>query len=323
MRYVVGVDGGGTKTEAWLAAWDGAVLARIRGGGANPNVIGVEEAAATVASVVDAARAKARLEGGPQAVAVGLAGASLPSVRQALRDALAGRLGGSRLLVHHDAFCALAASTGGRAGAVLIAGTGSVAYGRDEEGGEALVGGWGHLFGDEGSGFAIGRAALQAAARAWDGRGPETALAGRILRELGLETARELTRRLYVERPWSVPQVAALAPWVAEEAEAGDETAARILEEAAGDLTAHLAALLNALRYRTAPVLVGLSGGLMTPGSLLRSLVEKRLAAMETPVQIAERPMPPAAGAAAEALKLAGRPLDEAVLGRLRRDMVQ
>jgi N-acetylglucosamine kinase-like BadF-type ATPase len=180
-RYL-GIDAGGTKTVA-LAGDERRVLGRGSAGPANPSLVGTE---AALAALTQAARTALAEAASPQAgVAMAwIGGAGAWPATGELRTRAAQAVGASRVEFSHDGRLLLAAA-GVEEGIALVAGTGSSAYGRVRTGAEVTVGGWGHLLGDEGSGYDIARAAMRAATRAIDGRGPETALVPALLRMTG------------------------------------------------------------------------------------------------------------------------------------------
>jgi glucosamine kinase len=183
-------------------------------------------------------------------------------------------------------------------GILLVAGTGSVAWGRGPLGRTARVGGWGQLLGDEGSGYAIGLGALRAVARAEDGRGPPTSLRSALLEALSVTDVGALV-------PWaaaaSKAEVARLAPLVARAAEEGDSVADRLLADAALQLEGHVAAVLERTGPWAAPPEVVLWGGIVGEKGPLRARVAERLAGL--PVTVAARVLDPALGAARLALR--------------------
>src|SRR5207237_4016708 len=130
---------------------------------------------------------------------------------------------------------ALVAGAGNEPGIVVIAGTGSIVYGRNAQHVAARAGGWGHILGDEGSGYWIGREALAAVMRADDGRGPETRLTGDVLEHFNITSTSQLPRIVY-DRELPRMSVAALGPIVQQAREQGDVVAMRILEHAADEL---------------------------------------------------------------------------------------
>ena len=178
----LGLDAGGTKTAALASAGD--VPQRFGGPGAQATRDGPDAAADQIAALVAEIRESF---GGASvdALAVGLAGAGSADVRERVEQALASRLDATHLAVTHDADIALEAAFGDQSGAVLLVGTGSMLYARPVEGDATRAGGWGPALGDDGSGAALGRAALRAALAALDG-GPPTTLAERLAEDHGL-----------------------------------------------------------------------------------------------------------------------------------------
>ncbi|HEV2146492.1 MAG TPA: BadF/BadG/BcrA/BcrD ATPase family protein, partial [Longimicrobiaceae bacterium] len=192
---------------------------------------------------------------------------------------------------------ALEGALGGEAGILVIAGTGSVAYGRGPDGRVERCGGWGMLVGDEGSGFAIGRAGLVAALRSVDGRGPETRLLPLFLELLGVEDVHGIP-------PWAgrvaKAEIAALATRVIAAATGGDDVALALVRAAAGRLAEHAVALQCHLAPWPAEVPVVFHGGVLGT-ELYSGLVREALEAADP----AFRVMPPVADAVAGALRLA------------------
>ena len=186
-RYVLGIDGGGTKTQAAIVDETGHVRGVGLGGPSNYDDIGANRARANIAQAVTAACAPAGCEPAPFAAAfLGLAGIVSPADRAVVQGIAADlRLAPlDRVGVDHDCRIALAGGLSGRPGIVLIAGTGSSCYGRNAAGGDWRAGGWGSQIGDEGSGYWLGLHALQSAVRAYDGRGPATRLEADVRRVL-------------------------------------------------------------------------------------------------------------------------------------------
>jgi N-acetylglucosamine kinase-like BadF-type ATPase len=231
MRHVIGLDAGGTKTVGLLADESGTVLRDARAGGGNLTTEGELGVEKVLFQVIDALDPPAPVE----AVCLGIAGADRPAHREVVREMLA-RLGfRRRVRVVHDAVVALAAGAPDGVGLVIIAGTGSVAYGVDPEGRTARSGGWGWLLGDEASAFWLGHAAVRQGIRGADGRGPETSLYERICRRVGAGSPQDLADWFYAQdRPRT--GVAELAGLVEEAAGEGDRAAAALLDQAADHL---------------------------------------------------------------------------------------
>jgi N-acetylglucosamine kinase-like BadF-type ATPase len=255
------------------------VVGRGEAGSSNPQAAGWATALDNVQCAID----RALLAAGASRVRVrsaclALAGAGRDSDRQRVED-WARRSGFcEQVLVTHDALPVLAAGTPGGIGMAVIAGTGSLAFGRNAAGQTARAGGWGYLIGDEGSGYAIARQTLQAAARVWDGRGPQTALGERLLAELDLAQPSELVHAVYgcqQDRHW----LAGLARVAVEAADAGDTIACRIIDEAAADLAAMCAAVARQLGLcpGPAPLYLAFAGGLLVNASLARQRFLQRM----------------------------------------------
>lgn len=273
MSVVIGVDAGGTSTTA--AVWrDGTPLGRATGPAGAVRPTRTVAAAARIADTVRSALTASHLLVGDLLV-VGAAGTGRAAEREELRGALRTHDLADRMVITTDVELALAAAFGRSAGILLVAGTGSIALRRDAAGTLHRTGGYGPLLGDEGSGYWIGRTALQAAVRAADGRGPPTELAARLPAKLRLESLAALVRWSLTATP---TEVAALAPTVAQAAAEGDAVAGAILDGAADELAALVRALLRPVGEVAT---VALSGGLVYSGGPLRARVADRLQAIE------------------------------------------
>lgn len=259
-EYYAGVDGGGTRTTLGLATADGRELARRAGPAGLVDPRDPAAAARVVAGLLREAREEAGLTEPPASLCAGLAGVGNPAEREAVRAALVAEGVAGRVCVTTDGDVALEGALAGGPGILLIAGTGSVAYGRAEDGRVDRCGGWGMIVGDEGSGFAIGRAGLAAAVRAADGRGPRTSLLPRLLEALSLHDPRGIP-------PWAgraeKAEVAALAAHVLRAADAGDDVAEGILRREAGELALHAVALAGRLEPWGGAVPVVFHGGVL------------------------------------------------------------
>ena len=307
-RAVVGIDGGGTATRVLILDERGGALGRAEGGPALTDRPGAPIDIETVADTVARAAAAAGIELPAAALCAGFAGVGRELERGAVEAALAGRLA-ARARVITDAEAAFFDAFADGPGLLLIAGTGSIALGRGEDGREARTGGWGTLLGDEGSGYDIGLSALRAAARATDGRGRPTDLLARLLAELGLARPEELIRWASGARKTAV---AALAPSVCELAAQGDEVAAEIVAAVVASLAAHVDALLARLGPWSAPPGLALAGGLLAPGGRLRGAVVAAVA--EYACVVSDTQVEPVRGAARLALRdlVAGHSDDDA-----------
>lgn len=303
----VGVDAGASKTVCLVGDAE-RVLGRGVTGPGNPNVVGFEGHVRAVRESAAAACAAAGL-GRPRFARawLGVAGSERPEMQDRIRAATAEALGVDDVRVSHDASLILPAA-GLRAGVALVAGTGSSAFGVGADGRSATVGGWGYLFGDEGSGYELGRLALRAVSHAADGRGPATALTDRILGALDLAEPPELLRRLYPAPPAS--EVAALASHVLGAAEDGDAVARRLVADTAAELAAIVRACARGVGLvleggapgPSGPVDVVAAGGIVRDGSPVLPALAAALGPLDYRVRRLEAE--PALGA----LELARRP---------------
>jgi N-acetylglucosamine kinase-like BadF-type ATPase len=265
MGYILGVDGGGTKTLALLGEPDGRVLARGLGGPSNFNAVGFDAACLALESAISKARKD--YPGEISALALGLAGAGRKEDIERFQNWAIDKFPGTVVRVVNDAEILLMAGASSGPAVALICGTGSIVYGRTTKGDLLRAGGWGYLFGDEGSGYAIGIAALRAVMQAYDGRGPATLLSDLLLSRYSLTTPPELVRKIYgADSPRSV--VTTLPDLVEQAAEEGDSVAISILEASAQELTGAIAAIYPKLGASAIPLVV--TGGTMLRGTALQ-----------------------------------------------------
>lgn len=295
MPVLVGVDAGGSSLDCTIDR--NGTTSDVHGDGANVRTKGVEGAAEQIAATV-----RSGLHGEAfDALVVGAAGAGDTVVARALEVALRAYFPDTPIAVYDDAEIALRAAVPQGDGALLIAGTGSIAYAHVGE--EAYrVGGYGYLLGDDGSGFAIGRAALAQMLRWYDGRAPHSELFDAIATRLQVGDAQALLGRVYGE-PNMVTSVAALASLVLDRAGAGERAATKIVQAAAHELVDLVKSLVHRAQLGTRELPLVFAGGLLSENSLLTYLVETRLLA-DTPLL---QPVKSAPAATHGALELARR----------------
>jgi N-acetylglucosamine kinase-like BadF-type ATPase len=296
MPYVIGIDAGGTKTMGLLADGAGKVLSKMRAGGANLLVKGELAVEKTLFQVINSLEAPEPIS----ALCLGIAGVGRPEEEQVIRDVLR-RLGLRQpIRVVNDAFVALVAGAPAGVGIVVVAGTGSIAYGVDPDGKTARSGGWGYLLGDEGSAFWLGHAAVRQGIRAADGRGPATILFDRICEELGMTEPSGLVAWFY-DQEHSRNRVADLASLVEAASSEGDSTAEDLLDQAAKHLARAARAVANRLTFPDRYPIVLAGGAFKACPSLCRR-VEARLSLPEVDVRVLN--VDPAQGAVTLALEL-------------------
>jgi N-acetylglucosamine kinase-like BadF-type ATPase len=272
--FVLGIDAGGTKTVCQLANDRAEVLAEIRGGGANLQASGELEVEKVLHEVMEDAIGDRDLV--PAAICLGIAGVDRPDDGRVVRDIMR-RIGyKARTLVVNDALVALEAGAPDEPGVVVIAGTGSIAYGRNERNQAARAGGWGYVLGDEGSGYWIGRAALRAVLRAADRRGPSTRLTGLLLEYYAVPQPQDLIYHVYQEvlRPSAI---AALSQCVQRAFTDGDAVAIGILRAAADELESSALSVAKRLDLTAGAFPFVLSGGIFRAVPWLQEELARRL----------------------------------------------
>lgn len=292
--HVLGIDAGGTKTLCLLADGHGAVVAEARGPGANLHVAGAFGVETTLRDVMTQAIGDRGVT--PAAICIGIAGVDRDDEARAIHAIARDICPRSRVLVVNDALIALVAGARDAPGIVIIAGTGSITYGRNQAGEAARAGGWGHMVGDEGSGYWIGREAVAAVMRATDGRGPATQLTAEILAHFNVADVSRLPRIVY-DRDVPRVNVAALGPIVQRVAELGDTVALRILDRAAEELVIAARSVTTRLDMRGDAFTFYLAGGAFQVVPWLVDELARRLVEVAPRSQVQRLSHEPAAGA--------------------------
>ena len=335
---VVGVDGGGTKTEAVLVNEQGQVLGWGTGPPANPNRVSPEELLASLHEAIgqamsghdgvsrEAILAQAPVSGTPPAAAsreailaqvpvsgtppaaacFGLAGAT---GNQELVQEVAAKLGiGEKVVVVSDVVIAFWSAITQAFGVVVAAGTGSCAYGVGPQGEPARAGGWGYLVGDEGSGYDVGRAGIAAALRAFDGRGPATTLVERLVQCFHLDTVSQAVPAIYHPSGGdSKARISDFAPVVVQAALEGDAVSQEILRHAGHELGLSAAAVARQLALCDREFELGLVGGVFKVGDLITGPLRDVVLQAAPQARVFVSPRPPALGAARLAWWAVGR----------------
>ena len=296
--YFLGVDGGQSSTYALIGDSIGRVLGAGRGGPSNH--VGAAEGRAKFTGAIQDCLTAACAHGGLDVSAIRFASSCLgfsggPADKEAILQEI---LPSARIMVTHDALIALSGATAGEPGLIVIAGTGSIAFGRNASGDTARAGGWGYVFGDEGGAFHIVRQALRAALRLEEGWGPPTSLRPTLLEATGARDVNELLHRLYTPE-FARPRIAEFAKLVDHAAENGDATAREILNEAAEQLASIARAVHGQLFDAGEPARLAYIGGVFRSCTVLEKF--RALTGHAAPPLYG-----PAAGALLEAYRAAG-----------------
>jgi N-acetylglucosamine kinase-like BadF-type ATPase len=301
---VIAVDGGASKTHLAIVGRDGELLELVRGAESSPQNLGFERALA----VLDGLFARAGGASGAAEVAqLNMSGVDFPSEEQELREAIEARRWAGRTVVDNDTFAVLRAGTERGWGVAVVCGTGINCVGVSADGRHARFPALGLITGDWGGGTDVGNAALFAAARGQDGRGPHTTLERAVPAHFGLETPDELAEAIHRGR---IParRLIELPPVVFAEA-AHDAVAAEILERLASEIVAMARVALERLDLADEPAEVLLGGGLIQSGDgRLGAAVEDELQRLAPKVSVSATSSPPIVGAALLGLDELGAP---------------
>jgi len=278
MSYVVGIDGGGTETVAAIANEDGRILAKATAGPVNPNALQKEELSQTLSELMQDLKKQSGIRFEQiSSLFAGISGAGNDSAVRMLKEML-------HELVHHDTNVqvepdtvnALYSGTFGGPGIVQISGTGSITFGINDGGKRDRSGGWGYLFGDEGSGYDIGRAGIVAALKSFDGRGRDTMMLDMIRGHFHTESPYDLIQHIYASQsPKS--HISPVAKLVFAAYKHGDYKATEILTKAVQELSCSIRALESKLFSPEERVSVILCGGVFADREILPALLEAEL----------------------------------------------
>ena len=292
--FICGVDGGGTKTTALCCTLQGKEIARKTFGPFNLNSIGLHAFEGILNELISFLNET----GNCRALCIGASGITNSRVSDYVEEVLGRTSIPYKLL--GDFEIAHTGALDGKEGIILIAGTGSVCYGKNKDGKTAMAGGWGHLIGDAGSGYGIGRDALSAVARIYDGYGEPTILKDMIADEFSLDTPEKIVSYVYSN---DKSAVAAFSPLVDKAFSKGDTVATQIIRSNAESLAQLVKAVASRLGFSSCNV--ALLGGLMEHQTALREEFVSFMAE-NTPCLHCISPLRSAAeGAVMEALALA------------------
>jgi N-acetylglucosamine kinase-like BadF-type ATPase len=307
-QFVIGMDGGGTKTTALLAELRGNVLVEQTGGPSNFQIIGVGKAAEVLFDLIERCCAEIGCSlDEVRSIAAGLTGAGREGDQERMRNGLAEyarrrRVTLRQVVIESDARIALEGAFKGKVGIILISGTGSIAFGKDRAGNVHRAGGWGRVLGDEGSGYSIGRDALNVVTKDLDGRGKPSLLTKLVARQFGLSDQERITAAIYRENF----DIASLAPLVIEAATSHDLEASRILNKATFELAEHVRALLNkiekASRVRQ-KIPLAFIGGVISSDNVFSNILRHKIIFSLPQISIVKPEAPPAYGAVLLALR--------------------
>jgi N-acetylglucosamine kinase-like BadF-type ATPase len=302
MRAYLGIDGGGTHTRSLLISESGHILGRAVTGPSNVQQISSQALRGTLQQLLDQTFINLADEIECVASCFGLAGAASAHNKNDIRDILGSLIPvpSEPPILTSDAHIALVGALGDCPGLMLVAGTGSICLGRDADGIIHRTGGWGAAFDDLGSGYWIGRQAVQMTFQESDGRQPSGPWQSNVLKLLSCNTTEHLRCKLKTGEIHN-SDVAALAPLVIQLSQQGVSAAVEILNHAVRELVSAISTTCVKVKLRPAPLI--LVGGLLEQSKLFRDQLSAALKIEVPDIQIQKSLMSPIAGAVVVACK--------------------
>ncbi|MCH8032887.1 MAG: hypothetical protein IH950_03880 [Bacteroidetes bacterium] len=297
MKYLIVFDCGATKTECALTDINGKILYTTTGGAANFLVTGTDGTTRIILSLLNDCIKKFNTDySNIDQIVIGAAGAGRKKDAEKLESSLleifsADGINIKSLKVVGDAQIALQGAFPNEAGCILIAGTGSIIYGKDEKGNIYRTGGFGRLLGDEGGGFSIGKKGLQAAAKYFDGRGEETLIIKLIEEKYSIRTTDELIAKVYKENF----DIASVAEVVIIAAKKEDQIAHHILLEESEELIHHLSTMMK--KMNTIDLSVSFAGSLILNNNVYSDMLRGKIKTSLPSVKIVAPKYSPIEGA--------------------------
>jgi N-acetylglucosamine kinase-like BadF-type ATPase len=297
-KYLIGMDGGGTKTKCVITNYNFNPLHECQGGPSNFLIIGTEQVSETILSLILESTAKLNISTDDiTSILIGTTGAGRENDANKLRDDFISYAKSKGYIfnsfnVESDARIAIEGAFSGNAGALLIAGTGSIIFGKDKNNNVHRAGGYGRLLGDEGSGYSIGRKGLIETAKNFDGRNDSTLLTQLLNKDFEISSGAQLISQVYNNNF----DIASFAPKVIEAASIGDSLAIRILEEESDELIFHVRAMYKKLGEETMELC--LVGGIISSKNYYSALFREKIKLQLPEVRIVEARFSPEIGAA-------------------------
>lgn len=297
MNYIIGIDGGGTKTHCLLTNLDGSVQHECYGGPSNFLVQGIEPVSEILFELINnCTNAVSINQDEIKIVLLGTTGAGRRTDAERLEQGVAEYLSKQKVRlnlfrVESDARIALEGAFSGKPGSILITGTGSIMFGKDAQGNIHRVGGFGRYLGDEGSGYVIGKKGLAAVSKEFDGRGNKTLISVLVKEKFKILSQEILITEIYRNNF----DIASIAQLVIEAAEQNDECALKIVDEETDELLLHISAMRTKLEEKI--LFVSFIGGIITHKNIYSDTLRKKISAKLTNVVVKDAENSPAMGA--------------------------
>ncbi len=278
MQFIFGIDGGGTNTRCAVASENDSLIFKTTGGSSNFLVLGIEAACKNILDIIDECCGKLGISYSDiDKILIGTAGAGRKEDAEKLETAFKDyckkkQIELNSFRVESDAEIALEGAFSGKPGCILIAGTGSIIYGKDDDGKIFRSGGFGRILGDEGGGYSIGRKALQSLSKYYDGRGNISLLTKLIKTNHNISSPQELIKSVYGNNF----NIAETAPTVIQAAVEGDEISLKIIEEESEELILLISSMLKKMNVKKTRLC--LLGGLIDNDNLYSRILKKKIA---------------------------------------------
>ena len=297
MKYIIGIDAGGTKTECAVADLTGNILLTETGKSVNYLIAGANKTSANLFGLIFQCLKKLNINFSEvKQIVIGIAGAGRLKDAEQLERSFVKYSKSKKVKINpvkviSDALIALEGAFPGKPGCILIAGTGSILFGKDDKGKIHRVGGFGRLIGDEGSGYSIGRKALQAVSGELDGRAEKTLMTKKLFDQMNISDSEELITKIYKENF----DIASIAPLVISSAEKNDKPAQRILNEEAEELVLHVKSMMKKMNLKK--LNLAFIGGLISNKNFYSTLLIKKIKSSLPNVTISKPRLSPVEGA--------------------------
>ncbi len=304
MSYIIGIDGGGTKTHCLLAKLDGTVVHECYGGPSNFLVQGIEPVSSTLFNLINSCGEKLKIHiEDIDIVLLGTTGAGRRSDAERFEQGFVNFLGEKQIKlnlfrVESDARIALEGAFSGKSGSILIAGTGSIMFGKDAQGNIHRVGGFGRYLGDEGGGYMLGKKGLVAVSKEFDRRDKKTLISVLVKEKFKIDSPEILITEIYKNNF----DIASVAPLVIEAAEKDDEIALKIIEDETNELLLHISTMKTKLNEKV--LLTAFIGSIITHKNIYSDSLRKKIRERLPNVVVKDAENSPAMGAVLMAKKI-------------------
>ena len=318
MKVILAIDGGGSRTRCLAIDEYGRLVSQAETGPSNHLLVNERVVATSLAEAINQTLKLGDLSRDEVAcISAGLAGVDFDGNGASQMEELLGQSGFENLVVNGDMIIAHAGALLLHPGVVALAGTGSVVLGVDADDKRVKVGGWGPIYGDEGSAYRIGEMSLRAAAKAYDKRGPATRLTEALLKSLGLTEFRESVTQVYV-KGMEPRDIAVLSRVAYEVAETGDEVARALFFQAGDELADSVEAAIWQLNFHSSEVKVSYQGSVMSSCRIMRERFIGQLQRRVPQLVVTPPEFEPVIGAYLLGCKALGWEVDEGVRALLK-----